>query len=362
MADQDPTDPRLPAAQQLRRRLRYRGKHPRNYEEKYKELDPEIDPETIARVIASGKTPAGQHRPILVDEILEHLDPRPGQRGADVTFGYGGHSEAILNRIQPDGRLLALDVDAEQLPRSEARLRALGFDEAALVVRRSNYAGLAGVMAKIGWHDGLDFLLADLGLSSMQIDNPARGFSYKHDGPLDMRMNPERGAPARDFLARCKVEKLTRILAEGGDEPRAGDIAEAIVAEAARAPIETTRHLRRIVDGALPPHLKDEVRAATVARVFQAIRIAVNEEFSALDAFLAKLPDCLRPGGRVAILSFHSGEDRRVKLHFRDGFRSGIYREIAPDIIRPTPEEIRGNSRAGPAKLRWAIRSGEGAA
>ncbi|MCB1063876.1 MAG: 16S rRNA (cytosine(1402)-N(4))-methyltransferase RsmH [Verrucomicrobiae bacterium] len=357
MPEKDPIDPRLPAAQKLRRRLRYRGTHPRTYEEKYKELDPERDPETIAKVLASGKTPAGQHRPILVEEIMEHLVPQPGERGADVTFGYGGHSEVLLEKIMPVGQLLALDVDAVQLPRSEARLRTLGHDENTLIVRRSNFAGLAGVLGKIEWHDGVDFVLADLGLSSMQIDNPARGFSYKHDGPLDMRMNPERGAPARDLLARCKVEKLTRILSEGGDEPRAEIIAEAIVEGAAHAPIENTRHLRRIVDGALPLHLKEDVRAATISRVFQAIRIAVNDEFSALDAFLANLPNCLKPGGRVAILSFHSGEDRRVKLHFREGFRSGIYREISPDIIRPTPEEVGSNPRASSAKMRWAIRA-----
>ena len=194
--------------QPSRRRERYRGTHPRHFEDKYKELDPERDPETIAKVIATGKTPAGQHRPILVTEMLEHLAPRPGERGADVTFGYGGHSEALLERLQPGGQLLALDVDAAQLPRTEARLRRLGYDEDALIVRRCNYAGLAGVLAQIGWDDGVDFLLADLGLSSMQIDDPARGFSYKHDGPLDMRMNPERGVPARDWLARCKTDKL----------------------------------------------------------------------------------------------------------------------------------------------------------
>ena len=212
-----------------RRRPRYRGTHPRRFEEKYKELDPERDPDTIAKVIASGKTPAGQHRPILVDEVLRHLAPQPGERGADVTLGYGGHCEALLEKLRPDGQLLALDVDANQLPRTEARLRKLGYDENTLMVRRSNYAGLAGVLAQFGWNDGVDFLLADLGLSSMQIDDPARGFSYNHAGPLDMRMNPERGVSARDWLAKSKVEKLARVLSEGGDEPRAEAIAEAIV-------------------------------------------------------------------------------------------------------------------------------------
>jgi len=340
----------------FRRRVRYRGTHPRRFEEKYKELDPERDPETIAKVIASGKTPAGQHRPILVAEVLDKLAPQPGERGADVTLGYGGHSEALLERLRPGGRLLALDVDSAQLPRTEARLRGLGHDEEALVVQRSNYAGLAGVLAQIGWSDGVDFLLADLGLSSMQIDNPARGFSYKHDGPLDMRMNPERHASARDWLARCKVDKLTRALVEGSDEPRAEPLARAIVAASSKAPIETTRQLRRVIESTLPTRMDDETRSATVTRVFQAIRISVNDEFSALDAFLAQLPGCLRPGGRVAILSFHSGEDRRVKHHFRDGLRGGDYCEIAPEIVRPGLQEIGGNPRAAAAKMRWAIR------
>jgi 16S rRNA (cytosine1402-N4)-methyltransferase len=357
MSDDDPTPPDDSAKQPFRRRKRYRGTHPRRYEEKYKELDPELDPETIARVIDSGKTPAGQHRPILVAEVLEHLAPQPGQRGADLTFGYGGHSEALLRELQPGGQLLALDVDAKQLPRSEARLRGLGYDEDALVVRRCNFAGLAGMLIQVGWDDGVDFLLADLGLSSMQIDNPVRGFSYKHDGPLDMRMNPERGLSAGDWLKRCRSGKLARLLAEGSDEPRAERIAECIVKGAAQTPLDTTRRLRHVIESALPDRVTDEERASAVARVFQAIRIAVNDEFGALDALLDQIPNCLRPGGRVAILSFHSGEDRRVKHHFRDGFRGGVYRQVTPDIIRPTFEEIGSNSRAAPAKMRWAIRA-----
>lgn len=347
-----PSDPKKP----FQRRVRYPGKHPRRFEDKYKELDPERDPETIAKVIASGKTPAGQHRPILVAEVVKHLTPQPGERGADVTLGYGGHGEALLQRIQPGGQLLALDVDAEQLPRTETRLRQLGYDDHTLLVRRSNYAGLTGILAQLGWNDGVDFLLADLGLSSMQIDNPARGFSYKHDGPLDMRMNPGRSVTARDWLARCDTTRLARCLVEGSDEPLADSLAEAIVKATANSPIETTRQLRRVIEAALPRQVDDENRKTTLARVFQSIRIAVNDEFSALDAFLAQLPNCLRPGGRVAILSFHSGEDRRVKHHFRDGFRNGVYERIAPQIIRPSYQEIGGNPRASSAKLRWGLK------
>lgn len=338
----------------FKRRQRYRGTHPRKFEEKYKELDPDRDPETIAKVIASGKTPAGQHRPILVSEIMDKLAPVPGQCGADVTLGYGGHAQELLARLQPGGKLLALDVDALQLPRTEARLRKLGYDEETLIVRRSNYAGVAAVLGKIGWTEGLDFLLADLGLSSMQIDNPERGFSYKYSGPLDMRMNPERGAPASQWLGKCNLKKLTQALADGGDEPHARDIARAILVA---LPINTTKHLRDVVGAATPAHVDQEERSRTITRVFQAIRIAVNEEFTALDTFLTRLPNCLKPGGRVAILSFHSGEDRRVKHHFRDGLRSGIYSEVANEITRPSPGEIGSNPRAAPAKMRWAIRA-----
>jgi 16S rRNA (cytosine1402-N4)-methyltransferase len=363
MSVSDSEEENSPSGPAFKRRVRYSGKHPQNYAEKYKELDPELDPKTIAKVIAAGKTPAGQHRPILVDEVLQSLAPRSGERGADVTLGYGGHSEAILGKLfsgensRPGGQLLALDVDPIQLPRTEQRLRDLGYGEDELIVRRSNYAGLAAVIAQVGWDDGVDFLLADLGLSSMQIDNPARGFSYKHEGPLDMRMNPERGVSARDWLARCKAEKLVRCLEDGGDEPRAETIAAAITAISHEGRLETTRQLRRAVEKALPETCGEDERKATVARVFQAIRIAVNEEFTALDAFLTRLPDCLRAGGRVVMLTFHSGEDRRVKHHFRDGHRSGLYSDYAREIVRPSSEEIGGNPRAAPAKMRWAVRT-----
>jgi 16S rRNA (cytosine1402-N4)-methyltransferase len=349
-----PPDPKQP----FRRRVRYQGTHPRGFSEKYKEFAAESNPETIAKIIASGKTPAGQHRAILVDEVLEFLAPEPGERGADVTLGYGGHSEALLNKLHPGGRLLALDVDAEQLPRTEMRLRDLGFDEEALIARRCNYTELTDTLNKIGWTDAVDFLLADLGLSSMQIDNPARGFSYKYDGPLDMRMNPESAVSARDWLLQCKIKTLADVLIEGGDEPHAEQLARTIITATRKSPIETTRQLRDLIEAAVPV-LDDEERKATVTRVFQAIRIEINHEFKALDSFLEQLPGCVRPGGRIAILSFHSGEDRRVKQHFREGLRVGDYSEVARRVIRPGYREIGGNPRASSAKMRWAIRTGE---
>lgn len=346
------------ASRPHQRRPRYAGKNPRRYDQKYKELDPELDPETLARVVAAGKTPAGQHRPIMVDEILNCLAPRTSERGADVTFGYGGHSEALLQAIGEDGQLLAMDVDATQLPKTESRLRVLGYNASTLTTVASNYAALAKTLGDLQWSDGLDFLLADLGLSSMQIDNPERGFSYKHDGPLDMRMNTTRGISAADWLARCEsVETLATVLVDGGDEPHAEEIADAILSARTAGPIKTTLQLRQIIESVLPLKLTDKERGTTIARTFQAIRIAVNREFSSLDAFLAQLPYCLRPGGRVAIMSFHSGEDRRVKHHFRDAARGGIYASISSEIVRAKPQEIAQNSRAKSAKLRWAIRS-----
>ncbi len=342
-----------PAPTPHRRRPRYSGKNPRRFEDKYKELNPERYAETIAKVRASGKTPAGQHVPILLEEIMRILDVKPGERAVDCTLGYGGHSSALLKAVQPGGTLLALDQDPIEIVRTEARLRATGCEEQALVVKRMNFAGLQRALGELGWSDGADALLADLGCSSMQFDNPARGFSFKHDGPLDMRMNPQRGVSARELLQKLTAEKLTTILTENSDEPHAKPLAQAL----AGADVATTRALAEAVRRVLPHRLDEEEREATVRRVFQALRIAVNEEFVALDTFLRQLPGCLRPGARVAILTFHSGEDRRVKHLFREGLRSGLFSATNDEVIRPSPEETRSNPRAAPAKLRWAVKA-----
>lgn len=340
------------------RRVRYSGRNPRHFNEKYKEHAPERYAADLARIVASGKTPVGTHRPILVAEILEVLNPAPGQTMVDGTLGYGGHSAELLARLVPGGRLLGLDVDPLEQPKTEARLRALGFGADTFWVRHSNFAGLAAILAQLGWGP-VDGVLADLGVSSMQIDDPSRGFTFKVDGPLDLRMNPQRGVSAADWLARVSSEKLARVLAEYSDEPQAELLAQGLTVTRARTPWTRTRQLaegiRGIVVGAKPavPADADDV----VRRVFQALRIAVNEELSALEAFLRGLPACLKPGGRVAVLTFHSGEDRRVKQAFKEGQRQGIWSEIAEEVRRPTPEEVRSNPRASSAKLRWAIRS-----
>jgi 16S rRNA (cytosine1402-N4)-methyltransferase len=333
-----------------KRRVRYAGKYPRRFEEKYKEHQPGRYAMTVAKVLTSGKTPAGMHRPIMLAEALEALAPQPGEVAVDCTLGFGGHAQALLARIQPSGRLLGLDADPIELPKAEARLRALGFGPEVFTARRYNFAGLPQALweAKI---EGADIVLADLGVSSMQLDNPGRGFSVKHEGPLDMRMNPQRGRPASAFLESLRTEALQELLEENADEPHAAALAPALAGKL----FATTTALAGAVRAALP-RLNKQEGDDSVRRVFQALRIAVNEEFSALDTFLRQLPACLNPGGRAAVLSFHSGEDRRVKKSFEEGWHAGVYAEIS-GVLRAGTEERRANPRSTPAKLRWARRS-----
>lgn len=333
-----------------KRRPRYRGKNPRNFAEKYKERAPQRYADTVAKVLASGKTPAGTHRPIMISEILEVLAPQPGESAADCTLGYGGHAEQLLARLQPGGRLLGLDADPIELPKTEARLRELGFGPGAFTAHRSNFAGLPQVLAAAGL-TSVDIVLADLGVSSMQIDNPTRGFSVKHEGPLDMRMNPQRGSAASVLLEKIGVAPLADLLSENADEPNGATLAAALAGRS----FATTTTLANAVRAALP-RVKPEEADLAVRRVFQALRIAVNDEFSALDMFLRNLPACLSPGGRAAILTFHSGEDRRVKKALEAGIRGGWYAEIVTEVIRPTATERNANPRSTSAKLRWARR------
>jgi 16S rRNA (cytosine1402-N4)-methyltransferase len=333
------------------RRPRYAGKYPRRFEEKYKEHDPQHHAETVGKVLASGKTPAGTHRPIMLTEVVEALAPRPGAVVVDCTLGYGGHAQELLGRIQPGGRLLGLETDPLELPRTEARLRGLGFGPDTFSVQRCNFAGLPQALAAAGLA-GADCVLADLGVSSMQLDDPKRGFSAKLAGPLDLRMNPQRGQPASALLARMAPETLAALLVENADEPQAGLLATALAGRAFAATTDLAGAIRKAL-----PHLQKEACDLAIRRVFQALRIAVNDEFSALETLLRHLPACLNPGGRVVILTFHSGEDRRVKRSFEAGLGSGVYAEIAREIIRPTSAERYANPRSAAAKLRWARRA-----
>lgn len=348
MAEENLPAPATPVPHQ--RRKRYPGKNPRRFEDKYKERAQ--DAATLAKVIAAGKTPAGTHRPIMVAEILAALAPQPGEVAVDATLGYGGHAQEMLARILPGGRLIGLDQDPIELPKTEARLRAQGFGPEVFTAHRANFAGLPRALADAGT-PGADVILADLGVSSMQIDDPARGFSVKWDGPLDMRMNPGRSVTAAAWLRQIAPMEFAEKLREFADEPCADTLAAALAGRS----LVTTLQLAAAIRAALLPVGKTDADLA-VRRVFQTLRIAVNDEFSALDTFLRNLPACLNPGGRAALLTFHSGEDRRVKKAFAAGQRDGGYVEISEAVIRPTPEEVHANPRAAAAKLRWARRAG----
>ena len=343
-------------APQRKRRIRYKGTHPRRFEEKYKELNREKYEQDVEKVIRSGKTPAGSHRPICVQEILEILDPKPEQTGVDATLGYGGHASELLKRILPGGRLWGIDVDPLEIERTETRFRGQGFTEKEFVVRRINFAGIPKLLADAG--GGFDFILADLGVSSMQLDDPARGFTFKVEGPLDLRLNPARGHPASALIRSISESELEKILWVHADEPHARAIAKAIYKN--RDNISTTTALADIVRDAVPGvsagDLEEDI-TRSIRRTFQALRIAVNDEFSALEQFLRNLPFCLKPHGRVAMLTFHSGEDDRVMRFFSEGVEAGIYEETGRDPIRPTPQERYDNPRSKSAILRWAKRS-----
>lgn len=341
-----------------KRRVRYKGTHPRKYSEKYKELNPDKYRDTIEKVIAKGSTPAGMHLSICVQEILDFLQIKPGQKGLDATFGYGGHSEKMLQCLDGQGHLYALDIDPIEIMKSKNRLNDLGYGEDILTVIHENFANIDQVAEKCG---PFDFLLADLGVSSMQIDNPERGFSYKNEGPLDLRLNPEAGIPASQRLKESSTEELEWMLRDNSDEPYAEQIARTISSKIRKKQaIETTTQLAETISEALsflPEKERKDAVKKSCARVFQALRIDVNSEFEVLDAFLQKLPSVMAPGGRIAILTFHSGEDRMVKKSFKEFERMGLYSDIARDVIRPSAQECARNSRARSTKMRWAIRA-----
>lgn len=340
------------------RRVRYKGTHPKSFKEKYKEHQPDKYGDAIEKVIQKGNTPAGMHLSICVKEILDFLQIQPGQTGLDATLGYGGHTLEMLKCLKSEGHLYAIDVDPFELPRTRERLERLGYGPEILSIRQMNFSQINMVAAESG---PLDFVLADLGVSSMQIDNPDRGFSFKREGPLDLRLNPKKGKSAAELLKSISQEDLESLFIQNSDEPHAAVIARAIAKELAKGkPVETTTQLREIIRGALnfiPAKERDEAVKKSCQRCFQALRIDVNSEFDVLRKFLDNLPGVLASGGRVAILSFHSGEDRLVKKSFQQFFRDGIYREVAPEPVRPSLEECNTNPRARSTKMRWAIKA-----
>lgn len=342
-----------------KRRVRYSGTHPKSYKEKYKEHNPEKYADTVAKVIQKGSTPAGMHISIMVQEILDFLQIKPGQTGLDATLGYGGHTKAMLQCLEGQGHIYALDVDPIESAKTKERLEKQGFGEEILTVRLQNFADIDLVTQETG--KKFDFILADLGVSSMQIDNPDRGFSYKVEGPLDLRMNPQKGESAADRLKEVSYEELVGMLVENSDEPYAEEIARTVMNWRKRGkPIETTTQFKEVIEEALrivPEKERKETVKKSCQRSFQALRIDVNCEFEVLYDFLEKLPEVLAPNGRVAILTFHSGEDRMVKRSFKELQKAGIYSEISKDVIRPSAEECARNGRARSTKMRWAIRT-----
>ena len=343
--------------QEHKRRVRYQGTYPRNYREKYKELSPEKYRADVEAIIQRGKTPAGMHLPIMVDEILDFLQIQPGQIGCDATLGYGGHTQKMLERLQGRGHLYATDVDPLESAKTRARLEGLGYGPKILTVKRMNFAQLDQVAPGVKF----DFVLADLGVSSMQIDNPERGFTFKHDGPLDLRLDPTSGVTAAQRLRELDEGELSALLAENADEPYAGPIARAVTQRLRRGGVvETTRELSALIEQALcflPAGERKQAVKKSCQRTFQALRIDVNSEFEALYSFLDKLPGVLAGGGRAAVLTFHSGEDRLVKQAFKQHLREGVYSQVAGDVIRPSGQECFQNPRARSTKLRWAIRA-----
>ena len=341
-----------------KRRVRYKGKYPKKFEEKYKELQPEKYQDTIAHVIQKGNTPAGMHISIMVKEILDFLEIKPGQTGFDATLGYGGHTKAMLECLKGEGHIYATDVDHEEAAKTKKRLEEAGFGEDMLTIKLQNFCTIDEIAKEVG---GFDFLLADLGVSSMQIDNPKRGFSFKVDGPLDLRLNQETGISAAERLKTITKEELAGMLYENSDEPYCEELAKAITDEIRKGnAIDTTTKLREIIGKTLdflPEKEKKDTIRKTCQRVFQALRIDVNQEFEVLYEFMEKLPDALKPGGRVAILTFHSGEDKLVKKALKAGYKAGIYSDYAKDVIRPSMQECAQNGRARSTKMRWAVKA-----
>lgn len=361
MEEQEKNTPTVQAADAPaphKRRVRYKGTHPRKFSEKYKELNPEKYADTVEKIRKKGNTPAGMHIPIMVKEILDFLQIQPGQQGLDATLGYGGHTTEMLKQLNHTGHIYGLDVDPIESAKTRERLADRGFGPEDVTVTLLNFANIDQMAVEYG---PFDFVLADLGVSSMQIDDPGRGFSFKHEGPLDLRLDPAHGIPAAKRLKTVKFEEFREMLITNSDEPYADQIArEVFHRKKHHMPLETTRDLYEAIETALaflPKKERQETVKKSAQRTFQALRIDVNHEFEVLELFLKKLPDVLKSGGRAAILTFHSGEDRRVKKSFQQLNREGVYSEVARYVIRPGAEECRQNTRASCTKMRWAIKA-----
>ncbi|HBG27047.1 MAG: 16S rRNA (cytosine(1402)-N(4))-methyltransferase [Planctomycetes bacterium GWF2_41_51] len=345
-----------------RRRQRYSGTHPKTFQQKYKEHNLAAHPELRDKLRAKGKTPAGSHIPVLLEEVLEILNPQPGQIVADCTLGYGGHSRQFIKRLGPTGKLIAFDVDGAELERTQKRLSG---SETPISFYHSNFAGIANAL-KREQIDGFDVIFADLGVSSMQIDDAERGISYKNEGPLDMRMDKRLKQTGADLINSLPEEEIAKALLEYSDEPDNEKIARMIVAQRSVQPITTVSQLIRLVfavKGLTVNSWKKQQRTSKfgslhpAARTFQSLRILVNDELGSLKELLRIAPYCLRPGGRIGIISFHSGEDRLVKQSFRDGAENGVYEFASKKAVVPRIKEVIANPRCASAKFRWAVKA-----
>jgi len=307
---------------------------------------------------ARGHTPAGTHVPVLPREVIAWLRPARGEVVADCTVGYGSHAVKFLEGIGRTGRLIGFDVDGKELERARPRLAACGVP---LGLYHRNFTFLAEAL-KVEGLDGADIIFADLGVSGMQVDDPSRGISYKNEGPLDMRMDDRLERTGADLLATLSREELSAALRELSDEPDHERIADWLVRQRAVQPITRTSQLVRLVfdaKGLSRKTWREETSTRhgelhPAARTFQALRILVNNELENLKELLRIAPGCLRPGGRIGIIGFHSGEDRLVKRSFREGKRAGVYRAISDSVIQPRAGEVRANPRSASAKFRWA--------
>jgi 16S rRNA (cytosine1402-N4)-methyltransferase len=308
------------------------------------------------------------HLPVLVEEVIEMLAPAPGSLHIDATLGGGGHTERILEAAKPDGRLLGLDADPAAIARVGARLGPRFGDR--LVLRQANFRELGEVAPPAGFA-AVDGCLFDLGLSSFQLADRERGFGFRAGGPLDMRFDPSRGVPAAELLASLDTAELTALFRRYGEEPKAPRIARAIVDARRVAPLATAEELAALIERVIPPNPRLRRRTHPATRVFQALRIAVNEELEALEAGLASALDLLRPGGRLVVLSYHSLEDRIVKRFFQAERRGCVcppelpvcvcgrdprLRLVTSPSLTPTAAEIAANPRARSARLRAAER------
>ena len=291
--------------------------------------------------------PLPVHVPVMLDEVVRWLDPRPGAVIVDGTVGGGGHTRAMAERMGSDGRIVALDRDPAAVAMAERNLAGLPVE-----LVEADFRDLPEVLEQLAV-TAVDGVLLDLGVSSDQLADSTRGFSFAAEGPLDLRFDPTRGEPAYRLISRLSAEHLAQLIRRYGEERHSRRIARAIVRRRREKPIERASDLAELVRRNVPRSRgRRQIDPAT--RTFQALRIAVNDELKSLEIALRRMPECIRPGGRLAVISFHSLEDRRVKEAFRDDER---YEVLTPKPVRPSPEEVDRNSRASSAKLRVAGRA-----